>query len=169
MEDKEAKFFEEIEEQEPSFEEDPDFFRETEEKHRKFFEEDDEKDKDGDPTFFTALSMSRAEVIEEVKKDGTFLGYVSGKYGDDIEVVCHAVENTADAFDYASNRIKADDGVAQYFTDFKKDKLLNAEKSGQDEAVIVALQQEIETINAVHMQAKKDLEKSHGHHQYMSR
>lgn len=169
MDDKKAKFFEDVDSQEPSFEADEDFFKREEEKHRKFFEdESDEKDKDGDPTFFSAFSMSRSEVIEEVKKDGMFLSRVSGKYGDDFEVVCHAVENNGNALAYASKRIQADDEAAQFFVDTKKNSIINAEKSGQDPAVIVTIQQEIETINAVHVQAKRDLEKSNGQHQYIS-
>ena len=152
--------------------------QEQHEKHRAFFEEDEdffkqfdtekEDTKGGDavdPTFF----MSREEIIEEVKKDGMFLQKVSGRYGDNIEVVSLAVENNAKAFAFASKRLQADEQTADVLKLEKQVKLQETQRQQNvDPAVLFVLQEEIETINRIHNQAVAEKETEHLHYQHMT-
>lgn len=163
-----------------SFFEDEGFFKQFEQQHpdastetsadedffKQFDIEEDTKSGDaGDPVFF----MSREEVIEEVKKDGMFLQKVSGRYGNDIEIVSLAVENNAMAYSFASKTLQADDQVADVLKLEKQVKLQETQKQqGIDPAVLVALQDEIETINRIHNQAVAEKESEHLHYQHMS-
>ncbi len=168
--------------------EDKEFFekqRETQEqheKHRTFFEEDEdffkkfdtEKEEtkggdSGDPTFFMAQEMSREEVIKEVKKNGMFLQKVSGRYGDDIEVVSLAVENNAKAYAFASKRLQADEQTADTLKLEKQVKLKEAQsQQSVDPAILAVLQEEIETINRIHFQARQEKQRSQSYGQYIS-
>ena len=113
--------------------------------------------------------MSREKVITEVKKDGMFLQKVSGKYGDDIEVVSLAVENNANAFAFASKRLQADDQTADTLKLEKQVKLKKVQsQQNVDPAILVVLQEEIETINRIHLQAQQEKLQSKSHGQYIS-
>ena len=113
--------------------------------------------------------MSREEIIEEVKKDGMFLQKVSGRYGDNIEVVSLAVENNAKAFAFASKRLQADEQTADVLKLEKQVKLQETQRQQNvDPAVLVVLQEEIETINRIHNQAVAEKETEHLHYQHMT-
>jgi ribosomal protein L21 len=158
MDDKRKSFFEDIDSQKPSFEADPDFFKRQEEKHRRFFEEDtNDKDDDGDPSFFSSFLLTREQVIEQVKNDGLFLEKVSAKYGDDIEIVSLAVENNANAYTFASKKLRADDETAEILRFEKEAKIEETKRQHRaDPTVLALLQEQIDTINSIHFQAKQE-------------
>ena len=157
---KHAEFF--AEKPEP----DEEFLKRVEQKHRAFFEgqSKDESDKgsSGGGTFFTS-GLTRPLVIEEVQKDGMFLEKVASEYGDDIEVVSLAVHNNANAFAFASKKIKENKEAVQLFVDTKKADLEESKMKGKSDAVINNLQNQIQIILDLHERALEEKEQSHYH------
>lgn len=154
---KHAEFF--AEKPEP----DEEFFKRVEEKHRAFFEEDDSKGKSGKTGSFFGGGISRPAVIEEVQRDGMFLEKVVSEYGDDIEVVSLAVQNNANAFAFASKKIKENKEAVQLFVDTKKADLEEAKMKGASDAVLNNLQNQIQVILDLHERALEEREQSHYH------
>lgn len=98
-----------------------------------------------------------------------FLQKVSGRYGDDIEVVSLAVENNAKAYAFASKRLQADEQTADTLKLEKQVKLKEAQsQQSVDPAILAVLQEEIETINRIHFQARQEKQRSQSYGQYIS-
>ncbi len=157
-EKKHAEFF--AEKQQP----DEEFFKRVEEKHRAFFEEDAKDDSDkgslGGGSFFTC-GVTRPVVINEVQKNGMFLEKVAREYGDDIEVVLLAVQNNANAFAFASKKIRENKDAVELFVETKQIEIEEMKKKGASDALIINLQNQIQVILELHERALEEKEQSH--------
>lgn len=155
-------FFDEFDKKKAQQQADPDFFD-------KFGAESIEPQ--ADPDFFEQekqekikrfiQSLGKEQLIEELKKDGKLLSKATEGHRDDIEIVTTAVENTVNAFPFASKRLRQSKEVVKLFVEIYEVKIEEA-KLNNNTSRVAFLRKQIDKIKFFHELALTEDAKDRG-------